>query len=70
MQVEEQEEEYRGVSQAPPTWNPGTGSGREVLLQGFNWESCRGGDYYTDIQHKVHATLTAFLHHFYPSVTL
>lgn len=42
-------------SKAAPEWSPGTGTGREILLQGFNWESSKigGGGYYKDIKEKV-----------------
>jgi len=35
--------------------NSGTGSGREILLQGFNWESSRKGGWYNHLASKAEA---------------
>jgi hypothetical protein len=44
---------FNPVFQNPPEWSPGTGTGRELLLQAFNWESSRDGRYYQDIMSKA-----------------
>jgi len=61
LEEEEVEEEptesqvnfFNPVFENPPEWSPGTGTGKELLLQAFNWESSRDGRYYHDIMSKA-----------------
>jgi hypothetical protein len=52
-QPEKSRQSENPVFKNPPAWSPGTGTGRELLLQGFNWESSRDGRYYHDIMGKA-----------------
>lgn len=38
---------------APPKISPGTGTGYEILLQGFNWESHKCGRWYMELKEKA-----------------
>ncbi|CAN1196917.1 Alpha-amylase 3, chloroplastic [Linum perenne] len=41
------------LKKAPPLKFSGTGSGYEILLQGFNWESHKSGRWYTEFKDKA-----------------
>ena len=47
------------VSPAPPKIFPGTGTGYEILCQGFNWESHKSGRWYMELKEKA-AELASF----------
>ncbi|CAK7326976.1 unnamed protein product [Dovyalis caffra] len=41
------------VTEAPPKISSGTGTGYEILLQGFNWESHKSGKWYMELKKKA-----------------
>ncbi|CAI0627748.1 unnamed protein product, partial [Linum tenue] len=41
------------LEQAPPKKSSGTGSGYEIVLQGFNWESHKSGRWYMELKEKA-----------------